>query len=337
MGTWSTPTATSSAAASSAAAEPPAPARPVIRPYRPADLPGVTVIFEERVPEELITDAVVEHLLNATPERARALRLVADDDGEIAAWASTALVTETDRDDVAWVSVYVREPWRGRGLGSELFARVQRHALDLGARKLLASTGDDEGARRFVEHRGFRHTFTRRVSTVDPRAVDVSGLGPLRDRLAGDGFELRPLSDFRELPEAIYAIDIETSRDIPADQPFTHMPYTEWLEEYWRSPVLHFDGSFVVVHEGRPVSFALLRAVPERGKAANDMTGTLREYRGRGLARLAKLATIAWAAQAGIGLLSTENDESNAPMLALNVSLGYRATAAHLSWVREPA
>jgi GNAT superfamily N-acetyltransferase len=148
---------------------------------------------------------------------------------------------------------------------------------------------------------------------------------------------LRPVSAFRGTPEAIHAIDIETSRDIPADEPFTHMPFDEWLAEYWRNPALNLDGSFVVVHDGRPVSFALVRALPERGKAANDMTGTLREYRGRGLARLTKLATIAWAAEADIGLISTENDETNAPMLALNVSLGYRPTAARLSWVREPA
>ena len=307
----------------------------MIRPYRPADLPGVTVIFEERVPEELVTEAVVEHILASTPARARALRLVAEEDGEIIAWGSSALVTETDRDDVAWATAYVRGPWRGRGLGSELFQRVERHALELGARKLLASSRDDEVARGFLERRGFHHTFTRRTSAVDPRAVDVSGFEPLRQRLAAESFELEPLSSFRDVPEAIHAVDITTSRDIPADEPFTQMPFEEWLGEYWQNPVLRFDGSFVVAHEGRPVSFALVRAVLEKGKAANDMTGTLREYRGRGLARLAKLATIAWAADAGIELMSTENDESNAPMLGLNVSLGYRPIGAHLSWVRE--
>jgi len=45
------------------------------------------------------------------------------------------------------------------------------------------------------------------------------------------------------------------------------------------------------------------------------MTGTLRDYRGRGLAQLAKRATLVNAAKRGVELVSTDNDETNAPML----------------------
>jgi GNAT superfamily N-acetyltransferase len=307
----------------------------VIRPYRPADLPGVTVTLEERYPEEVITEAAVEHIVTSAPERARALRLVAEADDEIVAWAGGALVVESERNDVAWVSAFVREPWRCRGLGSELFDRVEQHAMGLRARKLVASSRDEEGARRFLERRGFRQTFTRRVSTVDPRTVDLAGFTQLRDRLARDGFELVPLSALRDAAEGVYALDMQTSRDIPAEEPFAGMPFDEWVDEVWRNPLLRFDGSYVVVHDDRPVSFGLVRGAPERGKAFNEMTGTLSQYRGRGLARLVKLATIAWAAEAGVDVLSTENDETNVPMLGLNVSLGYRPSATHLSWARE--
>src|SRR4051812_14130311 len=51
------------------------------------------------------------------------------------------------------------------------------------------------------------------------------------------------------------------------------------------------------------------------GRAVNDMTGTLRDYRGRGLAQLAKRATLVNAAKRGVELVSTDNDETNAPML----------------------
>ena len=54
------------------------------------------------------------------------------------------------------------------------------------------------------------------------------------------------------------------------------------------------------------------------------MTGTLRAYRGRGLARLAKLAGIRWCAENGVHTLLTANDSQNAPMLAINERLGYR-------------
>jgi hypothetical protein len=45
------------------------------------------------------------------------------------------------------------------------------------------------------------------------------------------------------------------------------------------------------------------------------MTGTLREYGGSGLALLAKRATLVNAAKRGFELVSTENNETNGPML----------------------
>ncbi len=79
----------------------------------------------------------------------------------------------------------------------------------------------------------------------------------------------------------------------------------------------------------------MLRAdVPGR-RAENDITGTLREYRGGGLATLAKLEQLRWAARQGIENVVTENDETNAPMLALNTRLGYRPFAAVRSFVSD--
>jgi RimJ/RimL family protein N-acetyltransferase len=75
----------------------------------------------------------------------------------------------------------------------------------------------------------------------------------------------------------------------------------------------------------------------EGDRAGNGFTGTLRAYRGRGLARLAKLASIAWAAEQAIDSIVTENDETNAPMLAVNTSLGYRPFATWLSFVKDEA
>jgi RimJ/RimL family protein N-acetyltransferase len=64
------------------------------------------------------------------------------------------------------------------------------------------------------------------------------------------------------------------------------------------------------------------------------MTGTLRDYRGRGLALLAKRATLVNAAARGVELVSTENDEKNAPMLRVNEKLGYQLVGSTLMWSR---
>jgi RimJ/RimL family protein N-acetyltransferase len=79
----------------------------------------------------------------------------------------------------------------------------------------------------------------------------------------------------------------------------------------------------------------MLHADLERGRAQNAGTGTLREFRRRGLARLAKLRQVEWAAASGITSIATANDETNAPMLAINQRLGYRPYSELLSFVRE--
>ena len=109
--------------------------------------------------------------------------------------------------------------------------------------------------------------------------------------------------------------------------------FEQWLEDYWRHPDTDLDASVAAVIEDRPVAFSHLRIAPG-GRAVTDMTGTLRDYRGRGLALLAKRATLVNAAGRGVELVSTENDEKNAPMLRVNEKLGYRPIGG-LMWSRS--
>jgi RimJ/RimL family protein N-acetyltransferase len=71
------------------------------------------------------------------------------------------------------------------------------------------------------------------------------------------------------------------------------------------------------------------------GRATNMFTGTLREFRGRGLGLAVKLASIAWATENGITSLVTTNDERNAPMLAINRRLGYVPAGRQVEYLRE--
>ncbi len=67
----------------------------------------------------------------------------------------------------------------------------------------------------------------------------------------------------------------------------------------------------------------------------NAYTGSLRAYKGRGLARLAKLAVMRRLAEVGVELVLTENDATNAPMLAINDRLGYRPIESRYSYVLD--
>jgi RimJ/RimL family protein N-acetyltransferase len=121
--------------------------------------------------------------------------------------------------------------------------------------------------------------------------------------------------------------------DVPADGALDDVSFEQWLEDYWRDPDVDLETSVAAVVDDRPVAFSWLRVAPG-GRAVSDMTGTLRDYRGRGLALLAKRATLVNAARRGVEFVSTQNDETNLPMLRVNEKLGYRPAGSTLRWSR---
>ena len=64
-------------------------------------------------------------------------------------------------------------------------------------------------------------------------------------------------------------------------------------------------------------------------------TGTLPQFRGRGLALAAKIATMRWAAVNGITEIVANNDDTNAGMLAVNRRLGYRPVARRVEYSKN--
>jgi GNAT superfamily N-acetyltransferase len=302
-----------------------------IRELRDADIAGVVRLLTDASPHQLLSEQGFRHRLASEPPETKRRRWVAVDGGEIVATAGGQLLPYVEDAPTGAGGVTVRADRRGRGLGGELFEIVLAHARAIGAHRLLAEAAGDAG-RTFLEHRGFEAKQTRRYSRVDPREVDLSGLAGLRAGKAAEGFEVVPLADCR--PEDVYAVDMATTVDVPVAFQFAEMPLDDWVAQFWSNPQLRHDGSFAVAHEGRPVTITLLRS--EGDRAMNDMTGTLREFRGRGLARLLKLHQLEWAARDGLVSVMTENDARNAPMLAVNARLGYRPFLELTTYAREP-
>jgi GNAT superfamily N-acetyltransferase len=306
-----------------------------LRARAPDDDAAIADLIREVAPAWVASDAGVGHRRRATPARARRADWVATADGTVVGWGSGALETDVGRDDVGWLNVMVRPAHRGQGIGAALYDAAHEHLRAVGAHRLLSHGASDEGARAFAERRGFRHSLTRAHSSLDPGAVDPGELAALAAAKEAEGFVLAPFSAFAEQPEALYSVDAEASLDEPNDEQITDLRLEDWLERNWRDPDLAMEGSFAVLHDGRPVAITEVIVDLAGRRAANGFTGTLRAYRGRGLARLAKLASIAWLREQGVDRLITTNDETNAAMLAVNRRLGYTRFATELSWVKD--
>ena len=164
------------------------------------------------------------------------------------------------------------------------------------------------------------------MSGVDPRVVETSEL----DTSPAQVVSLREIG-----PEQTFAVDAESVLDEPGDETFDAIEYDQWLRDYWEHPDLDFDIGHGVVVDGKAVAITFVLVDHESHRAFNAYTGTLRAHRGRGLARLAKLGAMPRLAELGVTLVLTENDETNAAMLAINERLGYRPVASRYAYVLD--
>lgn len=261
------------------------------------------------------------------PERARYRSWAAELDGELVGRAEAGLNWWGGEEGSAFAGVIVGEAWRGRGLGRRLADLAEGHAESLGRRRILANFRERDESVRFAKARGYAQLRAETLSAADPRPVDTSAL----DRLPA-GVSVVVATDVPV--EGLWQVDLEATKDVPLSEPMADVPLEEWLV-FWDSPRTAKDGSFAVVEDGRVVATTLISADLESGRAMNNFTGTLRSHRGRGLATLAKLASIRWAAEHGIVSIATTNDERNAAMLAINRKLGYEPAARIVEYGRE--
>jgi GNAT superfamily N-acetyltransferase len=251
---------------------------------------------------------------------------VAVDGDRIVAWSRVRLQWFTRAEGAAEVWAFVSPEHRRRGLGGALFAAGLEHVTAAGARS-VESWSEGEPGERFLRDRGFRPVRVERVLRLDLADADLSGLGDLRAGKEAEGLELVPLAAVADRADALYGLDAAASADVPATHAIDDFRAEDWVEETFAHPQLTREGSFVLLAGDEPVAYAFLHVDPDHRLAANEMTGTRADLRRRGLARLAKLATIAWARENGYEAILTATDGTNAGMLGLNESLGYRQVA----------
>jgi GNAT superfamily N-acetyltransferase len=307
----------------------------VIREVRDTDVPGVRRLFYDVVPESHVgTEAGVRHWLASQPERAQFLGLVAEHENEIVGWAEAELEWHTSAEGAAEVWILVHPEHRKRGIGSGLVAAIDDHLAQIGAKHAETFTREGSEGQAFAEQRGYKFDRREIFSAIDPRTVNRDELDALESEKAAEGFRVAPLAELRERPEEFHALDAAVTADVPGAFSYDDLRYDEWLVEYFGAPDRDWEGSRLVFAGDRPVAMTLLNVDPELRRADNDITGTLPEFRGRGLARLAKLSSLVWAAEHGIEEVATGNDASNVGMLAVNRRLGYKQRAVWVALIK---
>ena len=245
------------------------------------DADDILELWREAFPVDVINRESWLHYGRAMPAGSRLADWVAEEDGRVVGTGYAFLAFFGD-EATAHCRVVVRSSHRRRGIGRELFARVEAHARTIGARRLLASFDENPAGVAFATALGFTEARAEQSAVLDPRSMRTE---PPTD------IDLRPLRAVD--PHLAYAIDMEASRDMPSIEEIDDMQYDDWARLVLGHPLLTLDGSFLALVDDEPAALSLLTADPASGRASSMFTGTMRAYRGRGLGRAVKLASIA--------------------------------------------
>lgn len=300
----------------------------MIRDLRREDTPAVARLELDLAPDQVLTPDVVWQRASRKIEREQLRTWVAEVDGETAAYAHASFEWSVPTAGKGRFWIGVARAFRERGIGTALYQEATQYLRSRGAWRVRTWVDDDPDGARFVERRGFRRADVDRVSALALPAE-------LPEPQVPEGFEVVPLSRARNREQDLYAICAAGEIDMPGDEPETELSLEDWRQDDYGSPALSADGSFVILAGERAVALAFLTVDPERRLAYNQMTATLPEFRRRGLALAAKVASARWAAEHGFERIVTENDAGNTGMLAINQQLGYRPLYDQTGWLLE--
>ena len=250
----------------------------MLRPGTLDDIPKAAAMRQRAWPERIVTAEGMRHILTTIPDHADQAWLAFEESGEILGWATASRAWYVEAPDTGGMDVSVEPSRRGEGIGTALAEAADEHLARLGITTTRCSSLDEPAARRLAARRGFRELGASAVSGVDPRTVV-----PLPIPV---GVELRAFSEIDD-PEPIYQLDMEVSKDIPNEE-FDSISFQEWIETFWRSPLLDDDASLAAYVDGELAGVTMIRIDRPSGRSQNNLAGVRRTFRGRGLAVLLK-------------------------------------------------
>ncbi len=218
---------------------------------------------------------------------------------------------------------------------------VWNHLLDQLAdhqpTKLLMPAREDKQAHvDFLLARGFKPAMRFQESQLALADFDAAKFGEAVDRVTASGIRILPLSELMDSDadwqRKFYDMDVAIMADIPYPDPIEPSPFEIFVKKELESPSFLPQGIFVAVDGDTYVGFSSL--MPNHADPRilqTGTTGTLRDYRRRGLATAMKVEALQFAQAYGAHFVNTENEENN-PMYQLNLMLGFKPLPAWIEF-----
>jgi GNAT superfamily N-acetyltransferase len=290
-----------------------------------AALEAVAVVQDAVYPDDPVELDLLLSVLDRVPWSFDVAALRA---GAPVAWGSCRPRVANPASSTAFARLVVLPAERRCGIGGAVLHELARVSGERGKTDLMFTVMEgDRDSQGFLERRGYAVVARDQESELLIAESDVTAVD------APPGIRIANLGDEPELRRGMYAVALHAIADAPAAEESPPPDYEHWCAMELDRPDMPPDGQLAAVAgDGQVLGYLLLSvSSAQHDTVWHAMTATAREARGRGVASALKRAAVLWARERGFRRLRTENEERNAPMLAINRRMGYRPTPAWLS------
>lgn len=276
-----------------------------------------------------------------------------NENGLLVGFGRTRVIVETEDGQIIGYGACFRAPWvdpgqvgsvfcvhpefRGQGIGEMVLSHIEKWANDNKAAVLTSIVMDwIDGSLPFVKKRGFTVDAHIYDLELDINQFDVDRYADTLEKAEKSGIRFVTLADMPgEVTERkLYELFAETSKDNPG-QYGSVPPFEQWRNEFLPEDSSRNDWVFIAVEGERFAGVTQLFSTKDEGVVYTNYTGVRKDYRGRGLAKALKLLSIHAAIKEGAHTMTTDSEETNAPMQAINRGLGYLPGKGHYRIVKQ--
>ena len=215
-----------------------------------------------------------------------------------------------------------------RRLDALVAAMEERHRPDGTKTAVIWAWEDDPFRIGVLTSRGYREERRERfweLDLVKGRERITAMAADSRARMQQEGVRLLTLGEDTDPKkfEKLKRMSDEAEVDVPTTVPHVILGMDEFMR-WFSSPGLKMDRIWIARDGDDIVGISMLAYPPVRGVVATDWTAMARKARGRGIARALKCETLMQAIALGVDRVRTDNDSTNAPILHINETMGYK-------------
>ncbi|MGH2452787.1 MAG: GNAT family N-acetyltransferase [bacterium] len=315
------------------------------RPFREEDYAQLVSIGTASFPEDPFSEEELRHIDTSWDHsRYWFTRFVAEDGsgGVVGAGRMNHLPWEFHPDRYG-MTFTVHPAHRRRGIGDAMLDHVLTTLR--GRRAATVQTWVQKETMTetlaFLAHRGFREIQRGWESRLEVAAFEFDRFTGAEERAVAQGIIMTTLAAERardpEAPRRVHEMMQTIGGDVPGVREFTPISYEHWLAFDVETPKALPDAFFLAREGDRYVGVSLMqRRLEQPDVLSQELTGVLREYRGKGIAMALKLQTVKYARAHGYREIRTANDTRNRPMLRINEAMGFAKQPAWIALERSP-